>query len=124
MPLSKLVHRGLLYVPGGAMIHMSTQFSTFNVNTILDTAKSNVADKVNQILQQQFVYTCLMYIAAASGFIVGVVSFTNRAVRNWYNNGGKESTAKFIMSVLHFVNTQSERLYYIVEDRADIDRVV
>lgn len=70
------------------------------------------------------IHSLMLTVATIVGFWVGVVTFFARSFREWYNNGGKESTAKLIMRVLQFINSASESLYYRIEDATVEERTV
>jgi len=65
------------------------------------------------------IHSLLLTIATILGFWVGVVTFASRSVREWYNNGGKESLTRTSLSVLKFINNKTESLYYSIEDSAE-----
>jgi len=70
------------------------------------------------------VNNALFHIATILAFWVGVVTFAAKGVREWYNNGGQESIALFVMRVLHYLNSLTESLYYSVEETVDLPREV
>ena len=70
------------------------------------------------------IHSLMLTVATIVGFWVGVVTFFARSFREWYTNGGKESTAKLIMRALQFVNTWSELIYYRIEDATQEERTV
>jgi len=100
VPLSKLVHRGLLFAPGGAMIHMSAQFSTTTVQNILDTYFKQVGK-------------LLYIIATVLGFIVGVAQFVQRS---WVENDINSKIADVCYRVLMLVNSASHKLALVIEE--------
>lgn len=71
-----------------------------------------------------FIQKVMFNIATILGFWVGVATFVAKGVRKWYNNGGKESIALFTMSVLQYINSVTESLYYSVENTVEKPREV
>jgi len=71
-----------------------------------------------------FIHDLMIKIATIAAFIVAVVTFAAKGMRDWYVNGGQESIALFTMKVLHFINSVSESLYYSVEETVDKPREV
>lgn len=63
-----------------------------------------------------FVNTLLINIATIVAVIVAVVSYTYRAARVWYNEGGREFLITNACKVMMFVNKTAERVYYTLED--------
>ena len=77
---------------------------------------NEIKEKV-QWQYDQFMQTELMLIVATIvALIVGVVSYTYRVARVWYNNGGREfiitSAAKFTAGV----HKLTEKIYFTLED--------
>lgn len=70
------------------------------------------------------VHSLMLNVAAILGFWVGVVTFFWKGWREWYTNGGQESIALFTMTVLRWINSVSESLYYSVEETVDKPREV
>lgn len=71
---------------------------------------------MNNDFFKSFVNTLLFNIATIAAIVVGVVSYTNRAVRVWYANGGREFLMSAAANVAAGVNKLSERVYYTLED--------
>lgn len=63
-----------------------------------------------------FVNTLMFNIATIVAVIVAVVSYTYRAARVWYTQGGREFLITNACKVMMFVNKTAERVYYTLED--------
>jgi hypothetical protein len=63
-----------------------------------------------------FANTLLFNIATIVAIVVAVVSYTYRAARVWYNEGGREFLITNACKVMMFVNKTAERVYYTLED--------
>lgn len=70
------------------------------------------------------IHSLMLTVATVLAFWVGVVTFFARNTRAWYDNGGRDSIAKLLMTVLQFINSKSESLYYKVEETVYTERVV
>lgn len=95
-----------------------------NLNIQMNNIQQQISDKVDAIVEQPFVNSLLLNIATIAAFIVGVVSYVYRSTREWYANGGKEQLGKVTLSVLRYINSVSESLYYRVEDQVTDERTV
>lgn len=65
---------------------------------------------------KSFVNTLLFNVATIVAIVVAVVSFTYRAARVWYNEGGREFLINTAAKFAAGVNKLSERVYYTLED--------
>lgn len=63
-----------------------------------------------------FLHTLLFNIATIAAIVVGVVSYTYRAARVWYANGGREFLMSAAANAAAKVNKLSEKIYYNLED--------
>ncbi len=63
-----------------------------------------------------FVNTLVYNIATIVAIIVAVVSYTYRAARVWYNEGGREFLITNACKCMAFVNKMAEQAYYRLED--------
>ena len=94
-------------------------FSTMLPTSLTQTDMQSLADRYFDAI-----HSLMFHIATILGFWVGVVTFFARNLREWYNNGGKQDIARLSLTVLHFINSKSESLYYSIEDSADLVREV
>jgi hypothetical protein len=69
---------------------------------------------------KSFVNTLLFNIATIVAIVVGVVSYTYRAARVWYNEGGREFLITAAANFAAGVNKLSERVYYTLEDAESV----
>ncbi len=71
---------------------------------------------MNNTFTKSFINTLVFNIATIVAVIVAVVSYTYKAARVWYADGGKEflmsAAAKFTL----MCHKLSERVYYTLED--------
>ena len=65
---------------------------------------------------KSFLNTLLFNVATIVAVIVGVVSYTYKAARVWYNNGGREFLMTAAANVALMFNKLSEKIYYNLED--------
>lgn len=65
---------------------------------------------------KSFLNTLLFNVATIAAIIVGVVSYTYKAARVWYANGGREFLMTAAANVALMFNKLSERVYYTLED--------
>lgn len=65
---------------------------------------------------KSFVNTLLINIATIAAIVAGVVSYTYRAARVWYANGGKQVMINNACKFMAFVNKTAEQAYYRLED--------
>jgi len=65
---------------------------------------------------KSFVNTLVLNIATIVAVIVAVVSYTYKAARVWYANGGKEFLMSAAANVTLMCNKLTERVYYTLED--------
>lgn len=65
---------------------------------------------------KSFVNTLVLNIATIVAVIVGIVSYTYKAARVWYANGGKEFLMSAAANVTLMCNKLTERVYYTLED--------
>lgn len=65
---------------------------------------------------KSFANTLVLNIATIVAVIVGVVSYTYRATRVWYNEGGREFLITNACKFMAFVNRIAEQAYYRLED--------
>ena len=63
-----------------------------------------------------FVNTLVFNSATIVAIVVAVVSYTYRAARVWYANGGKEFMINTAANLAAGVNKLSEKIYYTLED--------
>lgn len=71
---------------------------------------------MSDTFMKSFVNTLLFNLATIAAVIVGVVSYTYRAIRVWYANGGREFMMTAAANFAAGVHKLSERVYYILED--------
>jgi len=64
----------------------------------------------------RFVNTLLFNIATIAAVIVAVVSYANRAIQDWYANGGKEFMMNLATNFVAGVHKLSEKIYFKLED--------
>ena len=65
---------------------------------------------------KSFVNTLLFNIATIAAIVAGVVSYTYRAAKVWYANGGKEVMINTAAKFAAGVNKLSEKIYFTLED--------
>jgi hypothetical protein len=65
---------------------------------------------------KSFLNTLLFNVATIVAVIVGVVSYTYKAARVWYANGGREFLMTAMANVALMFNKLSEKIYYNLED--------
>lgn len=65
---------------------------------------------------KSFVNTLLFNIATIVAIVVGVVSYTYRAARVWYNEGGREFLITAAANTVAMINKLSEKIYFTLED--------
>ena len=65
---------------------------------------------------KSFVNTLMFNVATIVAIVVGVVSYTYRAARVWYNNGGKEFLMTAAANVTLMCHKLTEGIYYRLED--------
>lgn len=65
---------------------------------------------------KSFVNTLVLNIATIVAIVVAVVSYTYRAARVWYAEGGKQVLINNACKVMAFVNRTAEGIYYRLED--------
>lgn len=71
---------------------------------------------MNTEFVKSFVNTLLINIATIAAIVAGVVSYTYRAARVWYANGGKEFLITTAANLAAGVNKLSEKIYFTLED--------
>jgi hypothetical protein len=71
---------------------------------------------MNNTFFKSFANTLIFNIATIVALIVGVVSYTYRAARVWYNNGGREFLMSAAANAALMFNKLTERVYYTLED--------
>lgn len=79
------------------------------------TFVQSICDMNNEFFKP-FLNTLLFNIATIVALVVGVVSYTVRAYRVWYANGGKQDLINVGCKVMAFLNKLSEKAYYTLED--------
>ena len=67
-----------------------------------------------------FVNTLVLNVATIVAIVVGTVSFTYSATRDWYTNGGKQVIINNACKMLALINKISERVYYTLEDAEEV----
>lgn len=63
-----------------------------------------------------FLNTLLFNVATIVAIVVGVVSYTYRAARVWYNEGGREFLINAAANFAAGVYKVSEKIYFKLED--------
>ena len=71
---------------------------------------------MNNTFFKSFANTLIFNIATIVALIVGVVSYTYRAARVWYNEGGREFLMSAAANAALMFNKLTERVYYTLED--------
>ena len=71
---------------------------------------------MNNTFFKSFVDTLIFNIATIVAIVVAVVSYTYKATRVWYNNGGREFLMTAAANVALMFNKLTERVYYCLED--------
>ena len=65
---------------------------------------------------KSFMNTLLFNVATIVAIVVGIVSYTYKAARVWYANGGKEFLMSAAANAALMFNKLSEKIYYNLED--------
>lgn len=65
---------------------------------------------------KSFLNTLLFNVATIAAIVVGIVSYTYRGARVWYNEGGREFLINAAANFAAGVHKVSERVYYTLED--------
>lgn len=63
-----------------------------------------------------FINTLIFNIATIAAIVVGIVSYTYRAARVWYNNGGREFLINTAAKLTAGVHKLTEKIYFTLED--------
>lgn len=63
-----------------------------------------------------FVNTLIVNVATIVAIVVGIVNYTYRAARVWYNNGGREFLINTAANFAAGVHKLSEKIYFTLED--------
>jgi hypothetical protein len=71
---------------------------------------------VTDTFYKSFVNTLIFNIATIAAIVVGIVSYTYRAARVWYANGGREFLMSAAANITLMCNKLTERVYYTLED--------
>ena len=71
---------------------------------------------MNNTFVKSFMNTLVFNIATIVAVVVAVVSYTYKAARVWYNNGGREFLMTAAANGALKFNKLTERVYYTLED--------
>jgi hypothetical protein len=71
---------------------------------------------MNNTFVKSFANTLAYNIATIVAIVVGVVSYTYKAARVWYNEGGREFLMTAAANVTLMCNKLTEKVYYTLED--------
>ncbi len=65
---------------------------------------------------KSFLNTLLFNVATIAAIVVGIVSYTYRGARVWYNEGGREFLINAAANFAAGINKLSEKIYFKLED--------
>jgi len=71
---------------------------------------------MNNTFFKSFLNTLLFNVATIVAIVVGIVSYTYRAARVWYNEGGREFLINAAANFAAGVHKLSEKIYFTLED--------